>query len=415
MDVPFERLGPGQVARLAVQVLGKDGPVVNPAGIRYLPPDAVEGFANVGGISDMAGALAGVNVLLSAGNLALTAATLAEVKRISGKLDHMLDEQQKASRKLEDVIAKMERVQGRVSEGRLADWVKHALRKAAKSDRELSFLPFSDLASDLEVFTEEARLRPGAPLSLRLGSDTREGLLEAFRILRSARLTVAAAVNATASAEKVWRCGSVEDYWSKDGGAVFADIGAMEAIQAWDLASFAAHATVAERFTFDDNEDHHAIQDAMDTAAIGAIWVDAGVAEDEVLPALKKMRDEAAKATGVSLSSDESVWLSKEFTDAYAERVRARTRELYRPGGNDAFTFPVEVLNAQYEAGDKEDVLSEYREWWLYGTDAGLVYRVYVECAAVRDGYSDAFADCPEQGGTAPRQATAVCDFSSVR
>ena len=40
--VPFKKLGPGQSARLTVQVLGQNGPIPNPQNIRYLPPDSPE-------------------------------------------------------------------------------------------------------------------------------------------------------------------------------------------------------------------------------------------------------------------------------------------------------------------------------------------------------------------------------------
>ena len=44
--VPFDKLGPGQSGRLAYQVLGQDGPIMNPQNIRYLSPDSAELPAN---------------------------------------------------------------------------------------------------------------------------------------------------------------------------------------------------------------------------------------------------------------------------------------------------------------------------------------------------------------------------------
>jgi hypothetical protein len=76
MPVPFDKLGPGQSGRLAYQVMGKDGPVFNPAGIRYLEPsDATAGIAASTAALDVLPALAGINLAVSVGTLALSAAT----------------------------------------------------------------------------------------------------------------------------------------------------------------------------------------------------------------------------------------------------------------------------------------------------------------------------------------------------
>ena len=63
--VPFDKLGPGQSGRLAYQVLGQDGPIMNPQNIRYLSPDSAELPANAlnTGASGLVASLAGANLI----------------------------------------------------------------------------------------------------------------------------------------------------------------------------------------------------------------------------------------------------------------------------------------------------------------------------------------------------------------
>ena len=63
--VPFDKLGTGQSGRLAYQVLGQDGPIMNPQNIRYLSPDSAELPANAlnTGASGLVASLAGANLI----------------------------------------------------------------------------------------------------------------------------------------------------------------------------------------------------------------------------------------------------------------------------------------------------------------------------------------------------------------
>jgi len=64
--VPFESLGPGQSGRLVYQVMGKVGPIFNPTGIKYLPPDMADIGSNaISASADIAAGLSGINLALS--------------------------------------------------------------------------------------------------------------------------------------------------------------------------------------------------------------------------------------------------------------------------------------------------------------------------------------------------------------
>lgn len=96
MTVQFDRLGPGQMGRLAYQILGSNGPVNNPSGIRYLQPTdpiaQAAGLAGSGG-GGVPGLLLWSSVAqfatlgLSAANLGVSSKTLSEVLKIRHRLD----------------------------------------------------------------------------------------------------------------------------------------------------------------------------------------------------------------------------------------------------------------------------------------------------------------------------------------
>ena len=73
MQVPFDQIGQSQVGRLVYQVIGKEGPILNPQNIRYLPPDA--GKTSVTDVQGLTAGIAGLNLVLSAGTLAVAAYT----------------------------------------------------------------------------------------------------------------------------------------------------------------------------------------------------------------------------------------------------------------------------------------------------------------------------------------------------
>src|SRR5690349_19804834 len=90
-EVPFTRIGAGQSARLVYQVMGSNGPVVNPEGIRFMDPgaagSAVPGGAPVPGLFSLSGAVGLADLGLGVANVALSAAVLQTVRRVERRLD----------------------------------------------------------------------------------------------------------------------------------------------------------------------------------------------------------------------------------------------------------------------------------------------------------------------------------------
>src|SRR4051794_11405715 len=94
MTAGYERIGPGQVARLAWQVMGSNGPIHNPAGIRYLSADdpvaqalGGSGGAGLPGLYAWSSIAQIATLGLSAVNLGVSLQTLSEVRRLRRQLD----------------------------------------------------------------------------------------------------------------------------------------------------------------------------------------------------------------------------------------------------------------------------------------------------------------------------------------
>lgn len=93
--VPFESLGKKQVGRLVYQVIGKDGPVFNPKSIRYLSPVYPACPSNLPALnpsqgmnlSNLAPVLAGLNLVASLANLAVSAAILCKVSKLEKQIE----------------------------------------------------------------------------------------------------------------------------------------------------------------------------------------------------------------------------------------------------------------------------------------------------------------------------------------
>lgn len=390
--VPFDSIGPGQSARIAMQVMGRDGPVFNPNGIRYLPVDGFsEGMnTSIGTLAQAATALAGVNLLVSAGTLVLSAATLAEVRRVSAKVDRLIEGQVVLGKQLDKVLAKLERIEIKVSEARLAQLVKHATSQAALEANEISFDPFAELAGDLQSFIEDAKVIRGVPSGLRLGSDVRAQLNGVVRILRGSRLAVADALNRVVGAEMVWRCDPVDDYWGREEESidVKAYMDLQRLINAWDLSSWNAHLCVYERFSFDEADDHDALQDGLDHP-IRQLWKEFGLDDEEAASRVAKARTRVV-STIREVPSGTIPWLHQPFSDAYGKEIMQESKELWFRNPDNVYILPPSIIDAAWEGDSLEDAqaaLRSYRTWWLHHTDAGLVYRAWCECSGVAQGY----------------------------
>ena len=395
MSVPFEKIGPGQSSRLVMQIMGKNGPVFNPNGIRYLPVEGA-GLANVtpgvaGGLAKAATALAGMNLLVSAGTLALSAATLAETKKISAKVDRLLEGQAQLGQDLDQIVARLDRIEIKVSEARLATLVAHACNDAAIDADEISFVAFAELAGDLDTFARDAAVVRGVPSALRLGSDVRAALNRVVRLLRGVRLIIAEDFNRSASPDRVWRCDPCGDYWPEfDLRAILSDDRRIvDVVRACHSVSCFMHKGVATRFRLNTSKDHEFLQTAAEQF-IRKMWSGFGVADDEICMRLDKCREDAvAKAAGGHVPANK-VWLNPDYSDAYCELICQQTRRAWFDDPKNSSIIPPAVLDAMSACKDDQvarALLFNYRAWWLHHTDAGLVYRALCECEAVHGGY----------------------------
>jgi hypothetical protein len=153
--VPFEQLGSGQSGRLVYQVLGENGPIFNPSGIRYLPPDSTSSTpADVAPVTtDIAAGLAGINLAVSAGTLVMSAAVLASVQRLHKKFDTLNATVKQIDKKLDALSGKVKKIDIRVSETHLREAIRHCLKKACSQD-EISFVDLRSLHGDIETIID---------------------------------------------------------------------------------------------------------------------------------------------------------------------------------------------------------------------------------------------------------------------
>ena len=107
-EVPFTRIGGGQSARLVYQVMGNNGPVANPAGIRFMPPgSATDASSAVGGpvpgLFSMSGAIGLLDLGFGVANLGVSAAVLQSVRRIERRLDQVWLQLDYQARRIDEV------------------------------------------------------------------------------------------------------------------------------------------------------------------------------------------------------------------------------------------------------------------------------------------------------------------------
>jgi hypothetical protein len=340
---------------------------------------------------DAATVLSGVSLLLSAGTLAVSTATLAEVRRLNVKMDKLLAGQVTTNQKLDQVIAKLDHLALNVNEARLATLVSHAISSAAVGSDEITFQPFGNLADDLNKFAEEAGMVRGLPHALRLGSDVRNGLERIVRLLRGVRLRLARDFNAiVGDPDRYWVCHPVNDYWNREDAAFafLGDLALCGQVNVWDSASFQAHQAVDQCFSLNGVEDHFKIQNAVNRSLVATLMqqgVEEATAEQTVSEVLTEL--------GYSEDDDENRFLLRDFSDEYAARMKLKIRQASCQA-RTTFAFPIEIIDGSVEDDENTDVfLDAYRSWWVHQTDAGLVYRALKECVAIQGGYETAFPE----------------------
>ena len=189
MEVPFDKVGPGQSGRLVYQVMGDSGPIANPNRIRYLAPDSSElpESAMPPHPFGLQAGLSGASLVASVMNLSLSsyiAVGVAELRQkmniIEGKIDH--------------ILGIVERIDTQVAENNLRHAMNHQLRRAVTADQ-IDLRGAAELSGDLDRFAESV---PGSlflNFSLAVSSDVRETVRQLCDLLSGIRAVVAQSYN----------------------------------------------------------------------------------------------------------------------------------------------------------------------------------------------------------------------------
>ncbi|MEZ4406239.1 MAG: hypothetical protein R3A52_07175 [Polyangiales bacterium] len=268
--VPFDKIGPGQSIRLAWQVMGKNGPIANPTGIRYLPPDGIGPASPVTDIGNLGTALAGVNLIVAGASLAISAQTLQEIRQVSRRVEDLIEGQFRIENAMEKALAGIHRIELGVSESRLARVVTNALRSAAREDG-LDFEPFHQLSEDLQELLDDAGIARGRVTNLRLDlmfvPISRIAALLRGQTPSRQPLELASELRLRQSGDAIQlrtigRAPTFRKHLARLQGvraAVISNVSAM----------VAAHDVVEQRFSFDDSDDHAVLNERMCGEGIG--------------------------------------------------------------------------------------------------------------------------------------------------
>jgi hypothetical protein len=191
--------------------MGSNGPVSNPAGIRYLPPEGFPGLSQAAvspaGLPDLSvfmGAAQVANLGLAAVNVALSVEAIRRLGRIEEKLDRVSLGVMQANEKLDRLLVVVDRINLSVAEDRLRQELTYLL-KDAWSDGHVNLERLEELGPAIERF--EAAVEAGGYGSLpkiELATDVRDMLFSALRVLRGARLIVWRECNAWMGSDPDW-------------------------------------------------------------------------------------------------------------------------------------------------------------------------------------------------------------------
>jgi len=335
--VPFEKIGVGQSARLVYQVIGENGPIFNPRRIRYLPPDAASDFLDQP--LNLPGAftsLAAVNLVASAGNTALSVSILREVKQLNEKVSSALFTLGRIESKIDRLIQHIERIDARVSEGNLRHAIDHILSKAV-SNSEIDLTQLARISGDLEIFAQSINggIIPCNALGLRLSSDVEDKLEAIYKLFFGIRYFICTQHNDLVKGDpfNTIHFDTKTDYFPETFAQPSIATGATKMINLLDEASMKLGQKVYNGFMWADEN----------KAKEYSEWLTVEV----ILPVLRIL-DEAAPGT-LSLVT-----------------IAADTDNIEQPS----------------------NYFEKLREYWLWRTSAGLLWRVYSEAKWLTMGYN---------------------------
>ncbi len=219
MSVDFDKIGLGQSGRLVYQVMGKDGPIFNPENIKYLSPGEAQtsGFIPTIGGGDLVGlaaGLAGINLMVSFANLAVSAVIMKKVCEISEKLDAVHKISVDTLAQLKQMSHKLTTMDIKLSENNLRFALDHVGKRAVQGDS-INLQEFKKLSSDINDFINSVDgYGYASHAQFRLSSDVSDKLKGLHGFLYGIRGTVARAHNLAAAGDpqKVLRMCPIDDY-----------------------------------------------------------------------------------------------------------------------------------------------------------------------------------------------------------
>ncbi|MCS4194346.1 hypothetical protein GGP50_002572 [Salinibacter ruber] len=326
MSVPFEEIGSGQKGRLAYQVMGDGGPIPNPKGIRYLPPDSAPSPTPDSipvGPSGVGGALAATGLLLQAAELGVETHNALKLRQIEShlqkvlpRLDRIESSLKRIEGKLDTVLKKIESVQKMQAQKTLRTDLEFILEKKHVQDEGIDLEGLAeDVLEVIKQFEEHGGLniRLGDARGLDLSVEARSYLEQVFELLHTIRRSTYEAVNYETQADptQVLRVDLQEDYWPSDTASYEMTVLTIQGLH-WGLK--------------------------------------------------RKVQN----------------YISNHFDRIFedADPVAYRLRPLF------------------YNEVDEDlepEVYEAFKKWWVWGTDAGLLYRVRKEAQGISDGYQSAF------------------------
>ena len=219
--VPFDKLGPGQSGRLAYQVLGQDGPIMNPQNIRYLPADSGELPANAmnTSASGLTAGLAGANLICSFLTLGVSVYIASQVAGLHRKMDRLQETVDRIERKVNYIVSKVDRIDIQVAENNFRHALEYVLRQAVSGEG-VDLRALSGLCNDFSKFNDSLSSSLVLNFGLRLSSDIRGRLQNIYDLLYGIRKLVAQRYNMAVGGdpERIITTNPTDGYFSLLGG-----------------------------------------------------------------------------------------------------------------------------------------------------------------------------------------------------
>jgi hypothetical protein len=350
MKVPFRKLAPGQSGRVALRVTGIKGVVLKPQRIQYVDLEDAVLDKLLPTPADGPLAVAGLNLLALAGQVALSAATYNAVQELHAKADAALISLERLEQKVDAVLERVKRIDLRSAEATLREALRHAFQHGIRED-EIDVVRFAPLVDDIDAFLEPLEDGPELNWSVRLTSDVRDRLSALLSLLVRLRTLIATRHNRACAGDpsRVVAVRPMSDYMDVDKLA-----GPLNLTLAFSLGvanlRIQLESDLGERFAF-ANDDDRAHFDSL--------------IEKTCLEPLENLEDDHLGRAAIALMS----LLDETIIDKSPEQRQTTIRQL--------------ILH------------------WLFQTDAGLLHRVREELRAVRDGYDQVFWNVSDLGGAA--------------